>query len=190
MRDAPGRRARPLRRSACSRCSGTGCRRARCGCRRASAAALRSSSDTAASTMPGVQMPHCAPPCSMNASCTAWSRSPCGHAFDRRDRRAVGVQQRHEAAVHELAVERTEQAPHSPSPQPSFVPVSRSCSAARRAAAPSDARAASTGGAVDAARRPRPTGVSAHAPSPSSPSTTPASSGSRADRRRWRARRR
>ena len=58
------------RRSSCTRCTGRGCRRARAGWRRRRPSGSRSSSALAASTIPGMQMPHCTPPLSMKASCS------------------------------------------------------------------------------------------------------------------------
>jgi hypothetical protein len=49
-------------------------------------------------TIPGVQIPHCAPPSSMNARCS-------GNTFDRRDGRSVGLQHRHQTAVDEFTVD-------------------------------------------------------------------------------------
>ncbi len=98
-----GRPSAPPRRCACSRCSGTGCRRARPDLLVGGGSDARSSRLTAASTMPGVQMPHCAPPCSRNACCTACSTSasatPSIVVIS-----APSACTTAQAAVHELAV--------------------------------------------------------------------------------------
>ena len=74
--------------------------------------------------MPGVQIPHCAAPISTNARCsgdeppprarpsTVTIRAPCAWA--------AGTRQRMTGSPSISTVH----APHSPSPQPSFVPVS------------------------------------------------------------------
>ena len=81
----PALPSRPTRRSACSRCSGRGCRRGRSGSSSRLGSGCVSSSETAASTMPGVQMPHCAPPHDRNASWTACSCVAVGDPLDRDD---------------------------------------------------------------------------------------------------------
>ena len=62
-------RVESIGRSPRSRCSGTGCRRGRSASR---ASDGFGPSATAAMIIPGVQMPHCAPPCSTNARCSGW----------------------------------------------------------------------------------------------------------------------
>ena len=100
---------------------------------------LRRGTRGAAMSMPGVQMPHCAPPASRNA-CWSGSSSPggrSGEALDRaNDRRRRPGRRARGRSRRPAPSTRTEQAPHSPSPQPSFVPVrprsSRSTSSRRR----------------------------------------------------------
>ena len=67
----------------CSRCSGTGCRPAP---RAIAGGAEPRRSGSAAMIMPGVQMPHCAPPSPKRAAADA--RRGGGQPFDRRDVRA------------------------------------------------------------------------------------------------------
>jgi hypothetical protein len=72
-------------------------------------------------TMPGVQMPHCAPLNSANACCSGWSSpSPSMVVTSAPSTWATGI--RHEQTGSPSTS--TVHAPHSPSPQPSFVPVS------------------------------------------------------------------
>ena len=90
--------------------------------------------------LPGVQLPHCAAPCSRNASCSASSAPRSRAASDkpstvrtiRPSTWQIGTRQASTTWPSRI----TEQAPHSPSPQPSFVPVSprssRSTSRRRR----------------------------------------------------------
>src|SRR5712692_5456952 len=89
---------------------------------------FRSSRFTAAITIPGVQMPHCAPPQAMNASCTACNWSPLAMPsmvlILQPSACSAGTRQLLTMAPSSSTV----QAPHSPSPQPSFVPVSFSSS--------------------------------------------------------------
>ena len=60
-------------------------------------------------SMPGVQIPHCAAPCSRKASWRVSSDAalPCreGQALDRPDDPALDLADRHEAGVDDLAVE-------------------------------------------------------------------------------------
>ncbi len=65
---------------------------------------LASSSATAESTMPGVQKPHCVPPCSTSACLHRMQRAR-GHAFDGGDARAVGLRRQHQAGTHRRAVD-------------------------------------------------------------------------------------
>jgi hypothetical protein len=73
--------------------------------------------------MPGVQIPHCAPPCVMNACCTACNVSPIAKPSIVRisapSACKTGTRQLFTSAPS-ISIEH---APHSPSPQPSFVPV-------------------------------------------------------------------
>src|SRR5688572_13254867 len=89
---------------------------------------LRSSRSTAVSTIPGVQIPHCAPPYSMNACCTACSSS----SFATPSIVLISLPSTWATGTRQLLTIRpstiTVQAPHSPSPHPSFVPVSRNSS--------------------------------------------------------------
>ncbi len=55
--------------------------------------------------MPGVQMPHCAPPHSRNASCTALQLRAAGNAFDGANVRAVGLERGDEATVDDRPVQ-------------------------------------------------------------------------------------
>src|SRR5215207_8379511 len=82
---------------------------------------------------PGVQYPHCTAPCLINASCTGWSfsltpnPSPSGRGeaspsivtISAPCARGAGTRQ----AITALPSRNTVQAPHSPSAQPSFVPI-------------------------------------------------------------------
>ena len=109
--DRPAAAARPLRgrsprRSWCSRCSGTGCRRSPRGSRRRPARRRRRGRRVAAISIPGVQMPHWAPPVSRNAACSASSaRRIAGpgrgrrQPLDRARPRAVDLADRHEAGI-------------------------------------------------------------------------------------------
>ena len=65
---------------------------------------VRSSSCAAAISMPGVQMPHCAPPQSRNACCNRCSVPLVRQPFNRLNLSSLGLQHRHQAAVHQLAV--------------------------------------------------------------------------------------
>ena len=100
--------------------------------------------------MPGVQMPHCAPPWSTNACCTACSRSagrePSMVVIDA----PVALRERHEAAVDELAVEQ-HRARAALAFAAAFLGAGEAAAprAARRAAAPSDAPSTATAVAVD-----------------------------------------
>src|ERR1041384_3885536 len=89
---------------------------------------LRCNRSTAASTIPGVQIPHCAPPCSMNDCCTSWSWSlratPSIVVISDPFTWATGTRQLFTIRPSTITVH----APHSPSPHPSFVPVSSNCS--------------------------------------------------------------
>src|SRR5580698_1508420 len=75
--------------------------------------------------MPGVQMPHWAPPYSRNACWTALSLSPLATpsmvVIDAPSTCSTGTRQEFTSSPSIS----TEQAPHSPSPQPSFTPVRR-----------------------------------------------------------------
>ncbi len=105
---------------ACSRCSGRGCRRSPRGCPASPAAAADVEEARAAISMPGVQIPHWAPP---TRGTPAWSGSSAavgGQALDRPHVAPVHLADRHEAASTSSPSSRTEQAPHSPSPQPSL----------------------------------------------------------------------
>jgi hypothetical protein len=55
-------------------------------------------------TMPGVQMPHCAPPHLRNACCTGCRRRP-GKPLDGAQRSSLGLEHRNQAAVHQLAIQ-------------------------------------------------------------------------------------
>src|SRR6266849_846678 len=85
---------------------------------------FRSTRFTAARIMPGVQIPHCALPQAMNASWTACNRSPSATPSMVR----IVVPSACSAGMRQLFTSSPfnsiEHAPHSPSPQPSFVPVS------------------------------------------------------------------
>src|SRR6266849_898846 len=85
---------------------------------------FRSTRFTAARIMPGVQIPHCALPQAMNASWTACNRSPSATPSLVR----IVVPSACSAGMRQLFTSSPfnsiEHAPHSPSPQPSFVPVS------------------------------------------------------------------
>ena len=73
--------------------------------------------------IPGVQMPHCAPPCSTNAFCSAFPvrvlAAPSIVITRRPSACAAGTMQESTATPSISTVH----APHSPSPQPSLVPV-------------------------------------------------------------------
>src|SRR5665213_1147206 len=79
----------------------------------------------AARIMPGVQMPHCAAPYSRNARWTACSVSPLATpsivVIEAPSTCNTGTRQEFTSSPSIS----TEQAPHSPSPQPSLTPVSR-----------------------------------------------------------------
>src|SRR5580704_1904593 len=83
----------------------------------------RANKFTAAKIIPGVQIPHCAPPCVINACCTAWSVSP----FAKPSMVRILAPSACNAGTRQLFTScpsiSIAQAPHSPSPQPSFVPV-------------------------------------------------------------------
>ena len=127
-------------------------------------------------------MPHCAPPSSTKARCSGWSPPSAldGHAPRARAPARAGT--RHEQTGSPSSS--TVQAPHSPSPQPSLVPVRPQVLAQRRrGGAPSAARprrprrplsVSATGDATDATATRR-------APPPS---PAPASPGPRARRGR------
>src|SRR5581483_1591660 len=80
-------------------------------------------SDTAASTMPGVQKPHCRPWCCWNAACTGWSPSPVASP-------SMVVMRRSRAWAASMVQDftlspstSTVQAPHEDVSQPTLVPV-------------------------------------------------------------------
>src|SRR5208282_3238735 len=79
---------------------------------------------TAAKIIPGVQIPHCAPPCVMNACCTACNDPPQATPSIVR----IFAPSACKAGTRQLFTSAPSisiaQAPHSPSPHPSFVPVS------------------------------------------------------------------
>src|SRR5580704_5506477 len=81
----------------------------------------------AARIMPGVQIPHCAPPCSRKACCNGCRCSLATPSIVR-----MSVPSACNTGTRQLFTSApsisTEHAPHSPSPQPSFVPVSFNCS--------------------------------------------------------------
>ncbi len=87
---------------------------------------MRSSSAAQLITMPGVQKPHCSASCSMKASWTGCSRSPCGKPFDGRDSRAptsiASIMQEQTGAPSSQTV----QAEHAPRLHAILVPVSPS----------------------------------------------------------------
>ena len=126
----------PRRRSVDSRCTGRCCRRAARGSARAPrlrrrASRPRSTTYDAHTAMPGVQMPHCAPPQRTSSRCTACNTSPCASPST-----VVTLRPSHcpAATRHELTTSPssiTVHAPHSPSPQPSLVPVRRRSSRKR-----------------------------------------------------------
>ena len=125
------RRARWPRRSSCSPCSGTGCRRSPRGSRPRPGRRRRRDRRAPAISIPGVQMPHWAPPVSeervlqrvqaVGPSMSPPARQPFDGS-DRRRRPSGRPGTRHESTGAPST--RTVHAPHSPSPQPSFVPVS------------------------------------------------------------------
>src|SRR3954465_6890732 len=69
--------------------------------------------------MPGVQMPHCAPPCSTKARCNGCRPASPSIVVTRVPPTCI-TGTRHEFTGTPSTS--TVQAPHSPSPQPSFVP--------------------------------------------------------------------
>ena len=76
-------------------------------------------------SIPGVQIPHWAPPASRKAACrpSRWSSSGASPSTVEMDAPSTWQSgTRHESTGAPSS--RTVQAPHSPSPQPSFVPVS------------------------------------------------------------------
>ena len=96
----------PPRRCACIRCTGRDSRRAlHAPPVRPDWASARAASPPRGSS-PGVQMPHCAPPYAMKASCTACRRSPSATPSIVTMTDPSACSERHEAAVHEPAVER------------------------------------------------------------------------------------
>ena len=85
----------------------------------------RAAPRSAAMIIPGVQMPHCAPPCvdeRLLQRVQLASPAPGLRSSARRRRRACAAGTRHELTGTPSIS--TVHAPHSPSPQPSFVPVS------------------------------------------------------------------
>ena len=74
--------------------------------------------------MPGVQIPHWAPPVCRNAACRSFSRSlvpsPSTVSTLVPSTWQIGTRQESTTAPSSMTLH----APHSPSPQPSFVPVS------------------------------------------------------------------
>jgi hypothetical protein len=104
-------------------------------------ARVSSRSAVAATSIPGVQMPHCAAPCRRNAaSSRAWparAPSPSTVVTSRPATRATGVRQAQTGSPPTSTV----QAPQSPASQPTLVPVrpsvSRSTSESRRVGSPS-----------------------------------------------------
>src|SRR6266849_3567154 len=82
-----------------------------------------SSRCTAARIIPGVQIPHCAPPHSRNASCSglikACAEIPSMVTMFAPLACATGTRQ----LFTNIPSSKTEHEPHSPSPHPSFVPV-------------------------------------------------------------------
>src|SRR5260370_42281965 len=78
---------------------------------------------TAARIIPGVQMPHCAPPHSRNASCNGFIKTcadiPSMVTMFAPLACATGTRQ----LFTSMPSNKTEHEPHSPSPHPSFVPV-------------------------------------------------------------------
>ena len=103
----------------------------------ASGAGSRRSSASAAISMPGVQMPHCAAPCARNARLQRRDGVPsAGQPFDRRRPAAVALAERRRGRRRPARRRgSTVQAPQSPASQPTLVPVrprsSRSTSASR-----------------------------------------------------------
>ena len=135
----------PIRKSSCTPCSGTDSRQSPSRICASSGSGCRASKFTAAKIIPGVQIPHCAPPCAMNACCTACNDSPDRDSLDRANLRALppATPERGSCSPARRPFQR-EQAPHSPSPHPSFVPVVPIPRAAHPAAAPSDKLRATT----------------------------------------------
>ena len=126
---ATGRRgARPpagwRRRCAGTRSSGTCWAPSTSRSRRRSDRASTSSSAVAATTMPGVQKPHCIAPPSTNARCTGCicrrGASPSTVVTDRPTTSAIGTTQARASAPSISTLH----APHAASPQPYLVPVS------------------------------------------------------------------
>ena len=85
---------------------------------------FRSSNALADNSMPGVQNPHCTAPCSTNAFCNRDNSPFCARPSTVRMRRPSAFLA---GIIHEFVGSpstRMVHAPQSPSPQPSFVPVS------------------------------------------------------------------
>ncbi len=105
-------------------------------------------------SIPGVQIPHCAPPHRTNA---AWTGASSPSAQAPRPSRRLAHRPGPTATRQEQTASpssRTVQAPQSPASQPTFVPVSpRSSRRAPRSAGGSAARSTVTDPAVDAERR-------------------------------------
>ena len=77
-------------------------------------AGFASSRAWAASTMPGVQYPHCRACAWQNASCTGLSPPSSAGPLDRGDAVAVGLRGENEAGPDRLAVEQDGAAPADP----------------------------------------------------------------------------
>ncbi len=75
-------------------------------------------------SMPGVQIPHWTPPLAMNAACSGSSRPSAAMPSTVRTSRPSTWQMGTRQLSTTSPSRSTEHAPHSPSPQPSFEPVS------------------------------------------------------------------
>src|ERR1700675_4089614 len=78
--------------------------------------------------MPGVQMPHCAPPCVMKDCWTAWRHSPSATPSIVRMLAPCACIAGTRQLLTSAPSISIEHAPHSPSPHPSFVPLRCNCS--------------------------------------------------------------
>ena len=133
----------PPRRSACSRCSGTDCPRVRPGCRRRSDRGCASSRSHGGQDHPGRADAALGAAVLEKRLPGSRAGSPsCRDPFDGGDRRAGGMRQRRQAAVHQAAVEQHAAGAALPFAAAFLGAGQPAGRAARRAAAPSDGRAA------------------------------------------------